>query len=239
MQSAMPFSAEMEMYIFWGGLIGWPAAFFILFGLIIWYLKRTPMNARRLRHALLHKIPWTIMGFATGNVEVNYVRKVLPEGVVKIKRVGEKELVPYCLPRPQAGEDGEKVEAVNNLMQKRFTMDGVPGFFGYPGKAVLTNLPALANLEYSGTGNPGKIEIAQSGTVSRNVFFPVDLRSLKTAMPKSWNKSQIKILELTAELEGMLQAKKMFGGRFKEFMPFMVMALLIIAIIVLGALLLG
>lgn len=232
----------LELYIFWMGIFAPIGIIVILLAWVIWWLKLTPKQVKRLRYCLTKKIPPLATAFDDGHCEILPATEVMPEGIIKSKIGKNPELI-FALPRPyDNGKENTEPNPLNVLLTRRFTMDGVPFFVGYVGKAVLTNIKTLANLEHAGIetlGNPGgserKLEINGK---EHSVFFPVDMRTLKTAISKSWNQAQIRALEVKAELSGMLRGKKYFGGAIKQWMPFFIIALLIIAIIVLAAILL-
>lgn len=232
----------LELYIFWMGIFAPIGMIVILLAWVIWWLKLTPKQVKRLRYALTKKLPHMDVEFDDGHCEILYATEIKPEGVIKSKIGKNSELI-FTLPRPiaEAEKDGDS-NALNELLTRKTTMDGVPHFSGYSGKGILTNKKTLATLEHSPieplTSNPSaKLEVDVEGNVA-NVFFPVSRKQLKAAFGKQWNQAQLRALEVAAEMDGMLQGKKYFGGAIKQWMPFFIIALLIIAIIVLAAILL-
>jgi len=108
----------------------------------------------------------------------------------------------------------------------------VPIVLGYAGKAVLSNAQVLAMQEWA---NVKKIKLP-FGKKPINVFWPINLRKLKELFPKSWNQAQVRALEKTKELSGILKGKKYFGteGWRPLVIPVGIILALVVAIIVLS-----
>jgi len=231
----------LELYIFWMGIFGPIGMLAILFAWVIWWLKLTPKQVKRLRHALRNKIPHMDIEFDDGHCEILYATEIKPEGVIKSK-VGKNPPLIFTLPRPISEVGNEHSDALNELLTRKTTMDGVPHFVGYSGKGVLTNKKTLATLEHSPieplTSNPSvKLEVDVAGNVA-NVFFPVSRKQLKAVFGKQWNQAQLRALEVAAEMDGMLQGKKYFGNIVKQWMPIMLILGLGIILVILAAILL-
>ena len=201
----------------------WPVLFStIALGLAwaVWWFRFTSKSVRSLRYALRNKIPFLTVEFDDGRTEIMHATEILPEGVIKTKNLN------FTLPRASETTDEEE-QSVNQLLTKKSTMEGVPHLVGYAGKAVASNVETLAAMEHA--PNPtGKSRVIDVLGEKWKVFYPVDLRSLKTAMPLAFDQMLITSLEKKAELSGMLSAKKYSGQALMQIMPFMIIVLVLV-----------
>lgn len=237
----MMIPAWLEYTIFWGFWILLILVVVLLGLLMVNEVAWLPKEAKILRKAKRKRKTVMIVGNDDGSLEFETEKQLLAEGIVETN-TGKI----FFLPRPWKKPEVEDVEEgvwdqVKKLVTKKFILKsvGVPVWLAYAGTTIAGNPKMLANLEY------GPAQSQSQATKSFNVggkpvtfLFPVDVRTLYAVRPFTWPQSLWKATKREIEVNTMLKLKKFHGG-LKEYMPFMIIALLIIAIIVLGALLLG
>jgi len=101
---------------------------------------------------------------------------------------------------------------------------------------VVTNPQALAIMEHAQktkqkTQLPLTIKEGSKKLLA-DIFWPVNLRTIKSVFQKQWNQAQIRAMEKKSELTGMKKGEKYYG---KEGLKFFVLpGMIIIAIMVLA-----
>jgi len=132
------------------------------------------------------------------------------------------------LPRPIQSNPHTNANEANPILGRVFMLKDakVPIVWGYSGKAVLSNAQALAMREWA---DKKKINLPFGKSVE--IFWPINLRTLKELFPKSWNQAQVRALEKKKELSGMLKGKKYFGNESYKPLIFGVSIILALGII--------
>jgi len=217
--------------------------FFFLFDFVVyivliiaWIIDHfwlTPKESKALKKAARKKKPIIPVAFDNGQIELKVCKELGDEGYIKT----DDGWIGF-LPRPVAqGNPGNKnVEAVNPLVTRVFMLKDakIPFLVGYAGKAVLTNPQALAIMEHAEkTKQKTKLPFEVRGKkLLADVFWPVNLRTVKSVFQKQWNQAQIRAMEKKSELTGMKKGEKYYG---KEGLKFFVLpGMIIIAIIILA-----
>lgn len=147
------------------------------------------------------------------------------------------EINPATAPLPAKSKkiyDKYFVDYSNFISKRTFLMGlGLPFFVAYSGKACLLNLEALALYEAGEMAvevdgqlkfNPNKVE---GKTLSQAVYplMPLDPRVIKTIIRDGFDETQLAAIQTDAELVGML------GRGFGRFMPFIMIAAIIIVVL--------
>lgn len=124
-------------------------------------------------------------------------------------------------------------EKLRSLTTRVYTLKHarIPILFGYSAKAIVTNLEALANLEYAHPVD-AETEVTIGGKIKKvvNVLFPVDFSTLKAHFKGGWNEEQIDARIKRQDIIGLLKGKKYFGMEAMKTVA--ILAILIIGIIV-------
>jgi len=222
----------MDLWLQLFFLIGFPTLFVLT--LVVWAIDHiflTPQESKIIKKAKRKKKPVVPVAFDNGQVEFKVVKEIGDEGYIKT----EDGWIGF-LPRPITSNPSEEAAKVNPILSRVFFLKDakVPFLTGYSGKAVLTNPQALALLEY---GEKKKLKLPfklGDKNVEINIFWPVDLRTIKSMFAKSWNQAQVRASEVKSELVGLMKGKKFFGA---EGMKYFVLPLtLIMGVIVVFAL---
>lgn len=217
-------------------LFGFPAAFFITIALwAIDHIWLTPQESKAIKKAKRKKKPVVPVAFDNGQVEFKVVKEIGDEGYIKT----EDGWIGF-LPRPIASNPHTNATKTNPILSRVFFLKDakVPFLIGYSGKAIITNPKVLAILQYAKTQNQKlkiKIPFLVGAKIAEvDIFWPVNLRLIKSMFAKSWNQAQVRASEVKSELVGMMKGKKYFG--MEGMKMFVLPGMIIMAIMIIFAL---
>jgi len=215
-------------------LLGFPIMFFVtLAAWIIDHIWFTPKESKALKKAARKKKPIIPVAFDNGQIELKVCKEIGDEGYIK---TDDGWIGFLARPIAQGNPGNKNVEKVNPLVTRVFMLKDakIPFLVGYAGKAVLTNPQALAIMEHA-QKTKQKIKLpfeVKAKKMLADVFWPVNLRTIKSVFQKQWNQAQIRAMEKKSELTGMKKGEKYYG---KEGLKFFVLpGMIIIAIIILA-----
>jgi len=217
----------MDLWLQLFFLFGFPAMFFVT--IILWAIDHiwlTPDESKAIKKAKRKKRPVVPVAYDNGQVEFKVAKEIGDEGYIRT----EDDWIGF-LPRPTTSNPDKNAVKTTPLLSRVFFLKDakVPFLTGYSGKAVLTNPQALALLEY---GEKKKLKLPfklGDKNVEINIFWPVNIRNIKSIFAKSWNQAQIRALEKKKELVGILKGKKYFG---MEGMKYFVLPLAMITLVI-------
>jgi hypothetical protein len=201
-------------------------------GWIIDHIWLTPKESKTIKRATRKKRPLVDVSFDTGVTEYKVVKEIGDEGYVKCED-GWIGFLPRAVTKGNPGHSANLTPFITHVDTLKHAK--IPILRGYSGKAILTNTTALAMMEHARTKNE-KVEMPltiNGQKIEAKVFWPVNLRTLKSLFPKCWNQAQVRASEVKSELVGMLKGKKHFG---QEGMKYFVLPGMIIIAIIIGIL---
>jgi len=232
----------MDLWLQLFFLIGFPTLFFVT--LAVWAIDHiflTPQESKIIKKAKRKKKPVVPVAFDDGQVEFKIVKEIGDEGYIRT----EDDWIGF-LPRPTTNNPNTKSMKTNPILSRVFFLKDakIPFLPGYSGKAILTNQKVLAILEHAKkTKQKLKLKLPfelGDENVEVDIFWPVDLRTIKSMFAKSWNQAQIRALEKKKELVGILKGKKFFGAEgMKYFVLPLAMITLVIVVFALTIIFLG
>lgn len=205
MATEIPFLFMFASYAFWVLMPIFLAN--VIYNLI--YSYRTPREAKILRKAALSKKPINLTTGDDGFLDIEILETTKAEGAASTKKdmdspkrwtgfFSRKQV------KPSNVEDAAKPELVkaftvlNDIATAKTFLRGskIPVWVSYRGKGVLASIQSLAAMALTD-------EVKESWKNTK-----IDIQTLKSLFPASWNQSQIRANEIEAYQEGRLEEKR-------------------------------